>query len=102
MSLVLDKSWMAPVGKNPIEFFCERQLRVELSQQQKTRIAGQLAAVKIENDFRLKTERELRNTLCSHRSSVNCARLVSRSISEITQFDGADGFFIRLTMNNPG
>ena len=102
MCMVLDKSRMAPLLKNPFEPFCERQLRVKLTQQEKTGIAGDLAAVKVENNFRLKTKRELSNTLCSHRSSVSCARLVSRSTSIITQFDGADGFFVRSTMNNPG
>jgi hypothetical protein len=50
----------------------------------------------------LKTEPELGMTFCSHRSSFLCARLMWLSTLSIAQLDGVDGFFIRLSMNNPG
>jgi hypothetical protein len=102
MGVVLDENRMAPVVAKPGKFFCERQLRIELAQEQKTGVSGDLAAIEIENNFRLKTKRELSKTLCSHRSSVCCARLIWSSTLFLAQFDGVDGFFIRSTMNNPG
>lgn len=76
MGVVLDKQRIAPVVEKPLEFFRQRQLRIKLAQEQKTAVTGNLAAVEIENDLRLKTKRELIMTLCSHRSSVCCERLV--------------------------
>ena len=76
MGVMLDEQRITPVIEKPRKFFCERQLPVELAQEQKARVAGNLAAVKVENDFRLKTKRKLIMTLCSHRSSVCCARLI--------------------------
>lgn len=73
--VVLDKSRMAPVVK-PFEALCEGQLSIKLAQKQKTAVRGDLPAVEIENEFRLKTKRELSKTLCSHRSSVFCLRLM--------------------------
>src|SRR4029077_10485512 len=66
----------SPVVEKPVEFLCECELRIELAQEQKTRVTGDLTTVKIDNDFPLKTKRELIMTLCSHRSSVCCERLV--------------------------
>jgi hypothetical protein len=57
--VVLDKSRMAPVVKDPFEAFCEGQLSIKLAQKQKTAVRGDLPAVEIENEFRLKTKREL-------------------------------------------
>ena len=76
MGVVLDENRIAPVVEKPVEFFRERQLRIELAQQQKSRVAGNLTAVEIENDLRLKTKPELIMTLCSHRPSVCCVRLL--------------------------
>ena len=76
MGVVLDENRIAPVVEKPVEFFRERQLRIELAQEQKSRVAGNLTAVEIENDLRLKTKPELIMTLCSHRSSVCCVRLL--------------------------
>ena len=76
MGVMLDEKRIAPVVEKPVEFCCERQLRIKLTQEQKTGVSGDLAAIKVENNFRLKTERELIMTLCSHRSSVFCLRLM--------------------------
>lgn len=102
MGLVLDESPMTPVVEDPVELFGERQLGIKLAQEQKTAVRGDVAAIEIENDFWLKTKRELIKTLCSHRSSVCCERLSPKSTLFLTQFDGVGGFFIRSTMNNPG
>jgi hypothetical protein len=102
MGVVLDEQRITPVVEKPSKSFRERQLRVKLAQEQKTRVAGNLAAVKVDNDFRLKTKGKLTMTLCSHRSSVCCVRLIWSSTLFLAQFDGADGFFICSTMNNPG
>ncbi len=96
MNMMLDKNRMAPVVKNPVEVFCERQLRIELTQEQKTAVRGDLTAVEIENNFRLKAKRELSKTLCSHRSSVCYLRLIWSSTLFLAQFDGLDGFFCSL------
>jgi len=76
VDVVLDKDRMAPVVNETPKPLGERQLLVKLAQEQKSRVAGDLATVKIQDDFGLKTERELIMTLCSHRSSVGCGRLV--------------------------
>src|SRR5262249_30771650 len=76
MGVVLDEQRITPIVEKPGKFFRERQLRIELAQQQKARVAGDLTPIKIENDLRLKTKPELIMTLCSHRSSVCCERLV--------------------------
>jgi hypothetical protein len=76
MGLVLDEKRITPAVEKPGKFFRERQLRIELAQQQKARVAGDLTAIKIENDLRFKTKHELSRTLCSHRSSVCYERLV--------------------------
>jgi hypothetical protein len=64
--------------------------------------SGDLAAVKVENDLRLKTEPKLGMTLCSHRSSASCARLMWLSALFIAQLEDIDGFFFGSSMNNPG
>lgn len=102
MGMVLNEIRVAPVVKQSPELFGERKLPVKLSQQQQAWIGSDLAAVKIENDFRLKTEPESGMTLCSHRSSFLCAGLMWLSTLSIAQLDGVDGFFIRSTMNNSG
>src|SRR5262245_43001638 len=76
MGVVHDEQRITPIVEKPGKFFRERQLRIELAQQQKARVAGDLTPIKIENDLRLKTKPELIMTLCSHRSSVCCERLV--------------------------
>jgi hypothetical protein len=76
MGVMLDEQRITPVIEKPRKSFRERQLRIKLPQQQKSRVAGDLTAVKVENDLRLKTKPKLIMTLCSHRSSVCCARLI--------------------------
>jgi len=55
MGMVLDENRITPVVAKPVESFCECQLSIELAQEQKTGVAGNLTAVKIENNFGLKT-----------------------------------------------
>jgi hypothetical protein len=76
MGMVLDEQRITPVIEKPAKSFRERQLRVKLAQEQEARVAGDRTAVKVEDDLRLKTKRKLIMTLCSHRSSVCCARLI--------------------------
>ena len=76
MGVMLDEQRITPVVEKPVEFLRERELHIKLAQEQEARVASDLAAVKIDNDFRLKTKRELSKTLCSHRSSVCCVRLI--------------------------
>jgi hypothetical protein len=76
LSLVINKIRVSPVVKNSPKLFRKSQLLIKLAQQQQTTVARNLAAVKIENNLRLKTEPELIMTLCSHRSSVFCLRLM--------------------------
>lgn len=76
MSMVLDEHRIAPLLTQSTKSLCERQLRVKLAQEQKTAVARDLTAVKIQDDFWLKTEGKLIMTPCSHRSSVCCERLV--------------------------
>lgn len=64
-------------------------------------LGSDITSVEVENNSRLKTKRELSNTLCSHRSSACCERLSYRSTLLVASFDNADGFFTRSTMNNP-
>ena len=40
MGMVLDENRMAPVVEKPVEFLCECELRIELAQEQKTRVIG--------------------------------------------------------------
>ena len=76
MGVMLDEYRITPLVTQSPKSLGERQLGVKLAQEQKTAVAGDFAAVKVENDFALKTEGELIMTLCSHRSSVCCERLV--------------------------
>ena len=74
IGLVVDEQRIAPVVNQSPKPLGKPQLLVKLAQEQKARVAGDLAAVKIENDFCLKTEPELAMTLCSYRSPFRCAR----------------------------
>ena len=76
MGVVLNEIRVAPVVKQSPEPFGKRKLPVKLPQQQQAWIASDLAALKIENVFRLKTEPELGMTLSSHRFPFRCARLM--------------------------
>ena len=102
MGVVLDEHRITPLVTHSPNSFGQRQLGVKLAQEQKTAVARDLTTVKIKNDFWLKTKGKLIMTLCSHRSSICCERLIWSSTLFLAQFDGADGFFIPLSMNNPG
>ena len=51
MGVVLDEQRITPVIEKSTKPLGERQLRVELAQEQKTRVTGDLTAVKIKNDL---------------------------------------------------
>ena len=60
MSVVIHRNGITPVVVQSLPGFGECQLLVEFPQQQKSRIRGVLTTVKIQDNFRLKLEPELR------------------------------------------
>ena len=92
MGLVIHRYRITPVVVQPLQGLSESQLLVEFPQQQKSRIRGDLATVKVKNNFLLKTQPKLPMTVCSHRPYLSAPRLWWFLALFLTQLVSLGGF----------